>query len=70
METATTCEPGLNSPSTPRLSLHRFLDGEDITQIEFEAEVSGFTELLRSVRNGFRLYSTDSMDTLPARSNA
>ncbi len=50
VETATTCDPGLNYPETPRLGLRRFLDGEDISQIEFEAEVSGFSEILRRLR--------------------
>jgi hypothetical protein len=49
--TATTCDPGLNYPDTPRFGLRRFLDGEDISQIEFEAEVSGFSELLRRARS-------------------
>src|SRR5260370_36886772 len=48
---ATTCDPGLNYADTPRLGLRRFLDGENISQIEFEAELSGFSELLRSVRS-------------------
>jgi len=54
---AVTCEPGLNSKTTPRLALRRFLDGENIKQIEFEAEMSGFSEILRIVRSfvmGFR----------------
>lgn len=54
IRSATTCEPGLNYPDTPRLALRRFLDGEDIAQIEFEAEVSGFAELLRRLRRGAR----------------
>jgi peptidoglycan/xylan/chitin deacetylase (PgdA/CDA1 family) len=49
--TATTCEPGLNYTDTPLLGLRRFLDGENISQIEFEAELSGFSELLRSARS-------------------
>jgi peptidoglycan/xylan/chitin deacetylase (PgdA/CDA1 family) len=49
--TATTCDPGLNYPQTPRLGLRRFLDGENVSQIEFEAELSGFSELLRSARS-------------------
>lgn len=49
--TATTCDPGLNYPRTPRLGLRRFLDGENISQIEFEAELSGFSEILRSARS-------------------
>jgi peptidoglycan/xylan/chitin deacetylase (PgdA/CDA1 family) len=49
--TAVSCEPGLNSKTTPRLALKRFLDGENINQIEFEAEMSGFAEILRGVRS-------------------
>jgi peptidoglycan/xylan/chitin deacetylase (PgdA/CDA1 family) len=48
--TATTCDQGFNYSATPRLGLKRFLDGENISQIHFEAEVSGFTELLRSLK--------------------
>lgn len=47
---ATTCETALNYVDTPLLELNRFLDGENISDIEFEAEVSGFTELLRKLR--------------------
>jgi len=50
VESATTCEAGLNHRETPRYALNRFLDGENIEQIEFEAEVSGFLELLRAGR--------------------
>lgn len=53
--TATTCDPGLNYSQTPRLGLQRFLDGENISHIEFEAELSGFSELLRSARAIFHL---------------
>jgi peptidoglycan/xylan/chitin deacetylase (PgdA/CDA1 family) len=54
IKTATTCEPGLNYAATPRLALKRFLDGQDIAQIEFEAEVSGFGTLLRQARSRVR----------------
>lgn len=47
---ATTCEPGLNGPGTPRLALRRFVDGGDVSQIEFEAEMTGFAEFLRAAR--------------------
>lgn len=46
-KTATTCEPGFNYPETPRLALKRFLDGEHISDLEFEAEMCGYKELLR-----------------------
>jgi peptidoglycan/xylan/chitin deacetylase (PgdA/CDA1 family) len=51
VQSAVTCDPGLNDTATPRLALRRFLDGEDIAQIEFEAEVAGFLELLRTARS-------------------
>jgi peptidoglycan/xylan/chitin deacetylase (PgdA/CDA1 family) len=49
--TATTCEAGLNHSETPPFRLRRFLDGENISQIEFESEMSGYTELLRRLRS-------------------
>lgn len=54
VESAATCAPGLNEPSTPRLALRRFLDGENVRPIEFEAELYGFTPLLRAVRSALR----------------
>jgi peptidoglycan/xylan/chitin deacetylase (PgdA/CDA1 family) len=47
---ATTCRPGLNYHTTQPLELGRFLDGENISNIEFEAELSGFSELLRKFK--------------------
>jgi peptidoglycan/xylan/chitin deacetylase (PgdA/CDA1 family) len=47
---ATTCEPGLNYPDTPRLALRRFLDDSQVSVITFEAELSGFLELARRAR--------------------
>jgi peptidoglycan/xylan/chitin deacetylase (PgdA/CDA1 family) len=46
-KTATTCEPGFNYRETPRLALKRFLDGEHISDLEFEAEMCGYKELFR-----------------------
>jgi peptidoglycan/xylan/chitin deacetylase (PgdA/CDA1 family) len=50
IRSATTCIAGLNYADTCRYALRRFLDGEDIAAIQFEAEVSGFLELVRRVR--------------------
>ncbi len=47
VESATTVKPGFNTKETPRYELRRFLDSEAITNIEFEAEMSGFFELIR-----------------------
>jgi peptidoglycan/xylan/chitin deacetylase (PgdA/CDA1 family) len=44
---ATTCEVGLNDVRTPRYGLRRFLDMETVSELEFEAELSGFAELMR-----------------------
>lgn len=48
VKSSTTCLPGLNSARTPRHGLHRFLDGANIDQLEFEAALSGFSDLLRA----------------------
>ncbi len=45
--TATTTEPGFNYATTPPLLLRRFLDSDTITEIEFEAEMCGFFEIIR-----------------------
>ena len=50
VRTATTCESGLVDADTPRFAMNRILDSARISQIEFEAEVSGFNELIRQVR--------------------
>jgi peptidoglycan/xylan/chitin deacetylase (PgdA/CDA1 family) len=46
---ATTCEPGFNSAHTPPLGLYRVLDDSTVSQLTFEAELSGFSEWLRRV---------------------
>ncbi len=48
---ATTCESGFNYKDTNLYRLSRFLDGEHIHQIEFEAELTGFLELSRKTRS-------------------
>lgn len=55
IKSAATCEPGLNDTKTPPLALKRFLDGEHISQIEFEAEMSGYVELFRWARSRMEL---------------
>ncbi len=55
VESATTCKPGFIDRTTPRLELGRFLDGENITDVEFEAEVSGFLQAMRTVRAAVRM---------------
>jgi len=52
VKTATTCYPGLVDQNTELLEAPRFLDSERISQIVFEAEVSGVSELLRNILKG------------------
>lgn len=54
IRSAATCVPGLNYRDTPRYALRRILDSEEFTQIEFEAEASGYAELLRRARSRLR----------------
>lgn len=51
MQSATTCERGLNYQDTPKLALRRFLDSEDLTDLEFEADLYGYGEMLRRARS-------------------
>jgi len=54
--TATTCLPGLVDMRAPdaRWFLPRFLDGGSVAMIEFEAEMSGFLALMRSLARHVR----------------
>lgn len=65
IDSATTCEPGLNYRKTPLLGLKRFLDGENIAQIEFEGELYGFLEIMRRLR-GLFVYLQDALRPRPA----
>ncbi|NND61243.1 MAG: polysaccharide deacetylase family protein [Gammaproteobacteria bacterium] len=47
---ATTTEVGFCTSETPMLAIPRIVDGEEISMIEFEAELSGFLELVRRAR--------------------
>ena len=49
VKSSTTCLPGLNTPATPRHAMHRFLDGDNIHPLEFEAALSGFSDVLRGL---------------------
>jgi peptidoglycan/xylan/chitin deacetylase (PgdA/CDA1 family) len=51
--TATTCDYGFNDSSTHPLALRRFLDGEDLSLIEFEAGICGFSEWVQTIKNWF-----------------
>ena len=54
VESATTCETGLVYPTTEMFALPRILDSARVSQIEFEAELSGFLELKRRLLGALR----------------
>jgi len=49
LASATTCDTGLVRSGDARFGLQRFLDGEMVDEVEFEAEISGFADLLRAL---------------------
>ena len=51
LQSATTCEPGYNDSDTHKFALKRFLDKEDLSEIEFLSEISGFSDILRRFRS-------------------
>jgi len=46
----TTCDPGLNGPGSETMLLKRYLDSDHVSDIAFEAEISGVRELARGAR--------------------
>jgi peptidoglycan/xylan/chitin deacetylase (PgdA/CDA1 family) len=50
MLSATTCDPGMNSRGQNPYVLRRFLDSESISEIEFEAQISGVFEMAKLLR--------------------
>ncbi len=50
IKTSTTCDNGLVTTKTPVHAWSRYLDSARISQLEYEAELAGFNELLRAVR--------------------
>ena len=52
---ATTTDIGLVNSHSDKYALPRILDGQNISELEFEAEMSGFLELIRQARQLFRL---------------
>lgn len=54
VRSAVTCDAGLNYADTPPLALKRFVDGSAVSQLEFEAHLSGFMELPRRIHETTR----------------
>ncbi len=50
IDSATTCLPGLMSEKISFYSIPRFLDGANISQIEYESELAGFSEFCRKFK--------------------
>lgn len=50
IRSAVTCDFGYNYRETPKYGLRRFGDSEGLSQIEFEAELCGFAQILRRMQ--------------------
>ena len=64
IDSATTCIPGLieSAQGNRKYYLPRFLDGENVHMLEFEAEISGFSDVLRrAVGRSQAKYASDFM---------
>lgn len=62
---ATTCEPGFVTGASHPFALPRFLDRDDFSPIEFEAELSGFKQVLRALRTFARALGRASSRPVP-----
>jgi peptidoglycan/xylan/chitin deacetylase (PgdA/CDA1 family) len=51
IETATTCDPGLVTPASHPLLLERFVDSECVSEVEFEAWITGTAACVPSRRS-------------------
>ena len=60
---ATTCQAGMNDQTTNPLALYRVLDQDNMHDIELEAELTGFCELLRIVSGRRRRTDKAHSDT-------
>jgi Polysaccharide deacetylase len=52
VNSATTLEPGLSYTDTSPYALRRLVDGGPVSDIEFAAEMTGFMEIVRWIRQG------------------
>jgi peptidoglycan/xylan/chitin deacetylase (PgdA/CDA1 family) len=58
IDSATTCLPGLMSDKMSLYAIPRFLDGANISQIEYESELAGFSEFCRKFKFSSRIKAT------------
>lgn len=64
VQSAMTCEPGTNLPDVSPFALRRFIDSENISQLEFEAEMSGVADVLRSFRSRIKHWLGQPEETM------
>lgn len=50
IQSATTCDSGLNASGTSNLLLKRYLDSDHLTDLQFEAIICGFHDMARNAR--------------------
>ena len=50
IKSATLCDVGLNAPGRDPYALHRFLDGRSVSDVEFEAYMSGALHIFHMIK--------------------
>jgi peptidoglycan/xylan/chitin deacetylase (PgdA/CDA1 family) len=60
IDSATTCLPGLMSDKMSLYAIPRFLDGANISQIEYESELAGFSEFCRRLKLWDKIKATQT----------
>lgn len=63
VRSATLVDSGLVQSDSPTLVLKRLLDGEQVSQLEFEAELSGFLDILRRFKSRQRGSTGEGRET-------
>lgn len=64
IETAVTCNPGMNRRDVRRLALLRFMDDNTVPQVRFEAELHGLGDFWRSI--SLRRHRRRNAESIPA----
>ena len=68
IQSATTCDSGLNAPGSSNLLLKRYLDSDHLTDLQFEAVICGFNDMARNVRSSLnRLRATRSGESVAVK---
>ena len=64
VKSATTCDVGFNEPDAHPLTLKRVFDSAEVSDVQFDAEMNGYLELLRRTKASVKRVSQGLKNTL------